>query len=119
MSADHSFICEGGVLDGSLLLGRRWARLSDHWQNAVVVNRLYFTPKDAQHMGEANCTLGLFSAANGMAAYIQWRRIPERSHTISKIMVHFKKGRSPDPVYPDHPKSIASILKYEGTLASD
>ena len=38
---------------------------------------------------------GLFITRIGMAAYIQWRRIPERSHHINKVVYHVKSAFSP------------------------
>ena len=38
MSADHSFIWEGGALGGGLLTSRQWARLFDRCQSVVVGN---------------------------------------------------------------------------------
>ena len=63
--------------------------------------------------------LGLFTTWNGMATYIQRRLIPERSHQITKVMGRVQKCTRPDLVPSDHPKSIASVLGYETTLAND
>ena len=45
---------------------------------------------------------GLFITGIGMAAYIQWRRIPERSHHINKVVYHVKSAFSPRSRSPVH-----------------
>ena len=44
----------------------------------------------------------LFITGIGMAAYIQWRHIPKRSHHINKVVYHVKSAFSPRSRSPVH-----------------
>ena len=55
---------------------------------AVVSNRLSTTCMvHSTQGGKRHNSPRLFTTENGMATYIQWWRIPERSHQIHKVIV--------------------------------
>ena len=68
---------------------------------------------------ETQSALGLFATQHGMAAYIQWQRIPEKPLiVINKISYNIQKCQRIDPIPSEYPNSTANILKYMRTLTN-
>ena len=87
--------------------------LKDRWHHAAVASRLFSLTSRMDAQGHNKRKPRLFITGEGMAAYIQWWCIPERSHRIHKVVYNIKSGSIPDPMLP----FTANILKYYANLA--
>ena len=97
-SADHSVDHDKGASCGSSYSSRRWVQLQGRWsvRRSAIDNASLAGSHGTQ--GKAQCKPRLFTTRIGMAAYIHWRRIPERSQQITKAMYSIKSGPIPDSI---------------------
>ena len=106
-SADFLSFTRQGVF-GSALVQLRWALLTERTVDLLARQSAFVWVVTHTRKTRGNSHQERITTRHGMATYIQWRRIPDRSESITESNVKNVKCTIPDPSSP----FIASALKY-------